>query len=287
MGHAEARAMNSNAYAQRDPMAAVFAIRSVAPTGPPQILAWLGVTAALYATMTSSALLLGVWGLEEWAMESNAFIRGKLGAPIEVAVQSEVPPTAPVVAPPDPTPAPKDPAPSPAPLPNAAPPAGAAANVVAANDPVADFGDKWSMPVGTASAYTGQVTAPSGTGTVPTSNTNARPDGTPGGTGTGPGGPPPPPPVDKSRRVTAVVKSWSCPFPPEADVAQIDHARVLVTVQVRLDGGAAGASPASDPGNGFGRAAAQCAMRQRFNPALDKEGNPIASTWQGYVSFDR
>jgi periplasmic protein TonB len=33
-----------------------------------------------------------------------------------------------------------------------------------------------------------------------------------------------------------------------------------------------------DPGHGFGAAAIQCAMGQRFNSALDRMGNPVAAT---------
>ena len=55
---------------------------------------------------------------------------------------------------------------------------------------------------------------------------------------------------------------WNCPFPPEADTAQMDEASVMLQVDVRPDGTAGTVTVLSDPGSGFGREARRCAGRK-------------------------
>jgi protein TonB len=63
-----------------------------------------------------------------------------------------------------------------------------------------------------------------------------------------------------------------CEFPPEA--REINHALVVVVVDVRKDGTAASVAVKSDPGHGFGRAARTCALGRLYQPARDREGKP-------------
>ena len=43
-------------------------------------------------------------------------------------------------------------------------------------------------------------------------------------------------PIGRARRRSAEASEWNCPFPPEADTAQIDEAYVTLQVDVRADG---------------------------------------------------
>jgi protein TonB len=49
-------------------------------------------------------------------------------------------------------------------------------------------------------------------------------------------------------------------------------------VTVRPDGSALSVKVVSDPGHGFGRAARECALRQMYMPARDKQGHPVVGT---------
>jgi protein TonB len=99
---------------------------------------------------------------------------------------------------------------------------------------------------------------------------------------------PPPPGPDRSRAASlSGGTQWSCPFPPEADTAQIDEAFVSLKVDVRADGTPTAVSVLQDPGNGFGREARRCAMNKRYQTALDHDGTPIDGTWRARVHFSR
>ena len=92
----------------------------------------------------------------------------------------------------------------------------------------------------------------------------------------------PPPPLapagpDRSSQVSLLEGEWQCPWPKEADEEQIDEQVVTLRVKVRDDGTVEEAWLLQDPGRGFGQAALSCARRTRFNPARDREGNPIRS----------
>lgn len=123
----------------------------------------------------------------------------------------------------------------------------------------------------------GYVSA-AGTATAATYDPRARPDGKEGGHGSGEQKPPPPK-VNRSRPANvAGSKSWSCPFPPEADQEQINRATATVVVTVSPSGAPVSVQILSDPGYGFGRAAKQCAMSRRYEPALDASGAPVRAT---------
>jgi protein TonB len=65
--------------------------------------------------------------------------------------------------------------------------------------------------------------------------------------------------------------AWDCDFP----LGRAAHARVAIVVTVRPDGTPESVEIVSDPGHGFAPAARECAMRQRFLPARDRDGNPV------------
>jgi protein TonB len=73
-------------------------------------------------------------------------------------------------------------------------------------------------------------------------------------------------------------QSWSCPWPSEAESLPVDEETVVIRVVVRPDGTAESVAIVSDPGHGFGQAAASCAMRTPFVPAHAAGGAPIRAT---------
>jgi protein TonB len=149
------------------------------------------------------------------------------------------------------------------------------------NEPVDLTGN--TIVQGNADTYAGGFTAANGKDTNAVRSAPA-PTGVPNGTGaikpqpqvTGP---------DRTRPASVGDKQWNAPFPPEAD--GIDDAQVMLQVDVRPDGTPSVVRVLSDPGNGFGREARAYAMRQRFSPALDHDGNPVAATIKIRVSFTR
>jgi protein TonB len=42
-----------------------------------------------------------------------------------------------------------------------------------------------------------------------------------------------------------------------------------------------------DPGHGFGREAKRCAMRERFEPGLDRDGRPISDKLRVRIRYNR
>ncbi|MGD0675428.1 MAG: energy transducer TonB [Polyangiaceae bacterium] len=132
--------------------------------------------------------------------------------------------------------------------------------------------------------YRGGVTAGNGT------NTNAvrgptSPTGVVGGTGpviTPPSGP------DRSRKASlGGGTNWECPFPAEADTAQIDDTYVILQVEVGTDGSPSHVRVIRDPGNGFGREALRCALQRHYETALDHDGQPMAGVFSTRVHFSR
>jgi protein TonB len=94
--------------------------------------------------------------------------------------------------------------------------------------------------------------------------------------------------VDRSRPATlAGSASWSCPFPQQADLEGVHHASSLLIVVVDTAGRASSVTVLHDPGYGFGAAARACALRRRYNAALDRSGAPVATTLVLNVRFDR
>jgi protein TonB len=213
--------------------------------------------------------------------------------PIEVTVDDPPPP--PKTPEPEPTEEPEQTKPPPQPLatPTTPPPAPAAAQagqVLSAPDDTPEDFSSFTIPVGSATSYAGGNTSSNGTSGTAVRSASAKPNGMPGGTGTANQPQPPPPPqqmVSHARAAGLTSRDWRCPFPPEADTAQIDEAVVQLEVHVRADGSVDSVRILSDPGNGFGRMAYQCALRQRFTPALDFDGNPIPGVVRPPVHFNR
>lgn len=144
-------------------------------------------------------------------------------------------------------------------------------------------GDNTAGPLGGQSSAQGKATDI-------THNPAVSLTGKSGGTGTAePKAAPPPPKQDLSRSADVVgSKSWSCPFPDEADTDQVDFAQVTVIVTVRGDGSPQSVQVTNDPGHGFGRAARMCALARKYSPGLDADGGPVVkSTPPIRVTFSR
>ncbi len=250
------------------------------------LAAWFGFTSAgtvLLVWMMGLALVVAWW--------RAAHVSRPLDATEEIEIlkdEAPPPPPPPVVEPenkPDPAPARAVPHEAPAPTPAPAQAAKVLTAETKPDEPLDLTGN--TIVTGNADTFAGGFTASNGT------NPNAvhsmpSPTGVPGGTGTPQAAPPPPPGPDLSRAASLSGGSqWSCPFPPEADTAQVDEAFVALQVDVRPDGTPTAVRITQDPGNGFGREARRCAMNKHYQSALDHEGNAIAGTWKARVHFSR
>jgi periplasmic protein TonB len=251
------------------------------------VLAILFAVAVHGAAITRAALI--PIDFMHWSHMIGRTVHERLVSTYEVDLVKppELPPLPP---PPEPEKEqPKEP-PPPAPVkevaPAAAPAAAQAGAVLVAppdpNEPVNFDG----IINGPGDTFAGGNTTANGTSQVAVRVRPAAAGGVPGGTGAASTGPRD---VDRSR-VAKVSGStdWHCPFPPEADVEQVDQAFVMVQVAARADGSAEHVTILSDPGHGFGRAAQRCAMQERYDPALDHDGNPIAGLTKSIrVRFER
>jgi protein TonB len=115
--------------------------------------------------------------------------------------------------------------------------------------------------------FTGVVSV-TGAGTLP-SGGGDRPSGASPAAGQPTGA------ADGTRAVALDERSWSCPWPREADADQIDEQTVVIRVLVDSDGRTQSVEIVSDPGHGFGAAARACALHVRFTPARDVHGQPV------------
>jgi protein TonB len=267
-------------FSYDDPMSKVLGLDAQVST----FRAWFGFTSGgtlvIVGLMALASVLAWVHTMHE---------REAASAPGEIEVVKEEPPPPP--APPEPE-AKQDRAPQPRVMPHEAPPpppAPAQASKVLTrepdpNEPVDLTGN--TIVTGNATDFPGGLTSANGTGTTAVRSLTS-PTGVPGGTGA-PSARPPPPGPDRSRRLSlGGAGEWNCPFPPEADTAQIDDAFVTLQVDVRPDGTPSAVSVVSDPGNGFGREARRCGLARRYPPSLDHDGNPIADTGKVRVHFSR
>jgi protein TonB len=278
----------------RDPMSAVLALgrdrkRAIA----------VGLLAALLVHGTAAARAAAIpLELMQWSQRIGRAVHERVVATYDIDLLKPVepPPAPPPELPKDePKEAPPPPAPSSAKTapPDTPPPAAAAAQAGAVltqqpdpNEPV-DLTN--SFVTGDADSYAGGTTQATGTSTSAVyarrvgPGTGTAQQGAGKGQGTAPVG------QDRSRAASlAGSKEWKCDFPPEADVDQIDQAFVVVQVATRTDGSPDHVSILSDPGHGFGRAARVCAMKERYDPALDHDGNAIAgSTKSIRIRFER
>ena len=137
-----------------------------------------------------------------------------------------------------------------------APPA-AAAKVIAAEPAPAgpvDFTDN-TFIVGNSKTYVGGITSSEGKGKKPSME---RPS--------------------LARPVQLSGNEWRCSWPMSAVSEDIYEQFVVLRVTVTADGEVENAQILKDPGHGFGDAAVACALRTRFTPALDADGNRIRAT---------
>jgi hypothetical protein len=126
---------------------------------------------------------------------------------------------------------------------------------------------------GTAQAYAGGVTSPTGTNPNPVETREVDPKAPPGE-------------PDRSRRV-ALVEEGCHSWPPEAEAEPVDRKDIALRLVVRDDGTVSSAHLIGDPGHAFGAAAVQCALRSRFDPQLDSAGRPVQSELRFIWHFTR
>jgi periplasmic protein TonB len=249
----------------------------------------LGALLVHVAGATEAARLAN--GLGGWARETRYSLQAYFSRLYDIEM---------VNAPPPPPPPPEEPPPEPeAPKPVAAAkapheqhepaPAPAQAGKILTQEPDPDAPVDLTgqgFVTGNAESYAGGVTASTGTSKTAVRNLNATPGGAPGGTGTKPGPAVTGPDLSRPASISGGT-DWNCPFPPEADADQIDLQKVPVAIVVRADGSPESVRVTSDPGHGFGRAARACAMRQHFEPALNREGRAVVTTLLVNVKFTR
>ena len=257
-----------------DPMSRVLGMDSRV-TG---IGAWFGFTSGGTLLMVA---LMALASVVAWMHRAEAQVAE---APSEVDIMREEapPPPPPQTEEKKAEPAAPPPRPAPHEAPPPPPPAPAQAGKVLTaesdpNEPVDLTGN--TIITGNADSYAGGSTSSNGTSTTAVRGPAAV-RGAP--TSTAAAAPPPPPPGPDRSHVAVLGggKEWSCPFPPEADAAQVDDARVMLELNIGAAAAPDEVTVVKDPGYGFGRAAKQCALHQHTLPALDREGNPVASTSQ-------
>jgi protein TonB len=276
----------------REPLAAVLEMGRNATRG---VVMGLLVALLFHGAAAADAAALPL-DFMRWSREVGERIHARLWESYDIemvkAVEPPPPPAPPpeeakeepkAAAPPPPTRVKDEPPPP--------PPAAAQASAVLtkepdSNEPVDLTGNTFVN--GTAETYAGGVTEQGGTSDKAVYDRNARAGGVPGGHGTGAVAAPAPAP-DRSRQAGLNGSSeWKCPWPSEADTEQVDDAYVTVQVAIRPDGAADRVTVLTDPGHGFAREARLCAMRERYTPALDRDGNPIAGISKAFkIHFER
>jgi len=282
VSHAESIRPSEESAVASDPFARMLAAdeRSVL-----RFRVSLVVTVALYVALGVRGIAMST-GIGGFADSVLRILNHAQHAELEIEPPPPPPPPEPEKEP-EPEPE-KAPPPKAAPAP-ATPPAAAQAGKVLTQDPNPDepvdlTGDGFVQ--GTSDTYAGGVTT-----TVGTSKTAVRDLGATGSTDAVPAvkAAPGPTGVDRSRKATLLGgNSWDrCGFPAEADIEQINSARVMLVVTVDADGHATSASVTQDPGYGFGALAKRCALRERYSPALNRAGEPVTATQTIIINFRR
>jgi protein TonB len=258
-----------------DPMSKVLGLDAKTSTWG----AWFGFTSGSTLLLVA---LMALTSVVAWVHTMHARLAAA-ATPEEIEVMKDDPPPPPHVdeAKPEPTAPPQRARETPPPPPAPAQAAKVLTQEPDPNEPVDLTGN--TIVQGNADTYAGGFTSANGKDPNAVRSLPAA-TGVAGGTG----------PVrtspqvaaaDRARPASVGDKQWNAPFPPEAD--GIDEAQVMLQVDVRPDGTPSSVRVLSDPGNGFGREARLYAMRQRFSPALDHNGTPIAATIKIRVSFTR
>lgn len=290
-GKPAARLSRRHSGPSRDPMANVLGI---GPRIPVAVMVGAAVLAvSLHATAAVGAVQAAVLhAFGAWARGVHAQVALNLGQTYEVEVTKEKPPE------PPPEPPKEEPKEEPKPLvkeppkeePKPEPPAAADAQKVLMQEPAKDEPVDLTANTfldGKADTNVGGQTQIGGKATTANYNPAAAATGVVGGTGTAPA--PPAPKVDRSRqaKIKNLANLERCPFPGEADAEQIDEAAVTIEVKVTADGRAESVSVLQDPGHGFGREAKRCALREKYDPALNVEGTPLPGTYRVRFRFSR
>ncbi len=209
--------------------------------------------------------------------------------------KAEPPPLPEAEKPPEPPPwvAPPQAAPPPAAKPppmaaaTAAPAAAAAGEALTAEPeptaPLDPTDEAFSIVTAPGDRYPGGLSEGQGTATRAVRDPRARGDAPWLAAPRSAAAPPRRPPSRDLSRPAGVLGStnWStCPFPVEAERAQISSARVILVVSVDASGRARSATVQSEAPSGFGFAnrARQCALARRFEPARAADGEPVAGT---------
>jgi protein TonB len=201
--------------------------------------------------------------LTDWAASVAARVRAELERDPEVTIE---PPPPPAQQPPEaPAPAAAARVPRPTSIRRTVTSAPAQTARVIAQAPVAEPLDLTasSFVGGKAATYAGGASTSSGT------STHAAPGRAIAPTAGDPG--------SHRRSVSLDESAWSCPWPPEAEGAEIHLEMVVLRVFVRSNGTADEVKIVSDPGSGFAPAARACALRTHFRPAVDDGGAAMAA----------
>ena len=225
-------------------------------------------TAALVVAGAFSAVFVGLPRLAEpsladWATSVAARVRAELDRTPEVTIEPPPPAQQPPAAP-------APPAVARAPRPTStrkqtSTQAPAQTAQVIARDPNAQLLDFTTSTFvsGKATTYAGGASSSAGTSTRAVDGRAIAPAvGDPG---------------SRRRTVSLDESAWSCPWPSEAEGAEIHLEVVVLRVFVRSNGTADEVKIVSDPGSGFGPAARACALRTHFHPALDDGGAAVAA----------
>src|SRR5690606_14292640 len=120
------------------------------------------------------------------------------------------------------------------------------------NEPLDLTGDVGFL-TGSGERYVGGVTAAQGRSKKAVYDQKARPDGVLGGKGKQPVKVTPKKDLSRPPMVLDKAALTRCPFPPEADVEQINYMRVPTVVTIGADGKPQSVAILNDPGYGFGR----------------------------------
>ncbi len=265
---------------RRDPLAPVMALgRREMRIGI--VIGLLG--ALLVHGVLAARGLMALIDLQQFANLIQDDVVERYRSTINIDVKTPPPAPEPTAPPPEPTapaPLPTNAPPPPKDAPEPAPAAAQAGKILTAppdpNEPL-DLTDK-GFVTGNGDRYAGGTTVSSGTSQTAVHSPYARAGGTPGATGKAPVQAPPPPAKDLSAPARPNATNWSCGFPAEADMDQIDYAVVRVVVTVTAEGRARSVSVLNDPGHGFGRLARQCAFRQTYTPGRDRYGKAVSRT---------
>lgn len=288
---ASAPPLRSRRAASPDPLTAVLDLEASA-------LGRRGLAAGLVAALLLHVVAAGAATrfrpeIVDFVVEVRSLLAATPSAEVDVELApaiDPVPPSPPPLPPetvtPEPTlPSPATPPPEAELPPTPEPPAAAEAGqaLTAEPDPTEplDLTDSaFTLVTGAAQRFPGGASHHDGTERRPVRDGSARGAGPSGAAPPGPAGQPPPPRAPDLSRPAGVLGStnWNtCPFPAEAELAQVTEARVTLVVSVDVRGRATAASvqAESPSGFGFGARARQCAMARRFEPARDAAGRKV------------